>query len=417
MTEPRIGSTVTHVADRRSGEDRRHGERRRVDVSAAVDRRSGTDRRIRERRKQNRSAWRSRVAAKRRPAVFEEALTPIRTAAARVAAEWSDDFGDSVNVAEVSELLKAIVDALSGPLPTTSSVDPGLRSVLGRRLLELFRAGLVRYWAQGTALPAPHEMLEILGAVEALRAAIDPNWRQHFASRLSGPDGLALVVEVAHDLRSPLTSILFLAETLQRGHSGPVTELQHRQLGLVYSAALGLSELASNVIELARNGTRLAEDDAVPFSTVELMEAVGDIVRPMAEEKGLEVRLIPPTRDHRLGHPDALSRILLNLTTNALKFTEEGSVEIAAREKNMSRVEFSVRDTGRGIDPKARETLFLPFRRVVEGDGYHFSGTGLGLALCRRLVEVMGSELRVETRPDWGTRFYFDLELHPLNQQ
>ena len=135
----------------------------------------------------------------------------------------------------------------------------------------------------------------------------------------------------------------------------------------------------------------------------------------MAEEKGLELRLIPPACDHRLGHPDAVSRVLLNLTTNALKFTEEGFVEIVAREKSLTKVEFSVRDTGRGISDKALETLYLPFRRSAEGDGYDLSDTGLGLALCRRVVEVMGSELEVETRPEWGTRFYFDLELHPVN--
>ncbi len=273
------------------------------------------------------------------------------------------------------------------------------------------RAELIRYWAEGDVTPPVLEVLKTLEDVEALRAAIDPDWHQHFANRLSGPDGLALAVEVAHDLRSPLTSILFLAETLQLGHSGPVSELQHRQLGLIYGAALGLSELASNVIELARDATRLAEDDPVPFSTLELLESVRDMVHPIAEEKGLAVRLRRPIRDHRLGHPDALSRVLLNLTTNALKFTEEGFVEIAAQETGRTRVEFSVRDTGRGIEPEAQETLYLPFRRSAGGDGYHFSGTGLGLALCRRLVEVMGSELHVETRAGWGTRFYFELEL------
>jgi signal transduction histidine kinase len=342
-------------------------------------------------------------------------LPPVRAAAARVAADWGNESGDAVSAKEVSDLLAAIVDAVTGPVPTATTADPRLRSVIGRRVLELYRAELVSQWTDGKGIPSSGHMLGTLTSLEALRAAIEPDWRQHFASRLSGPDGLALVVEVAHDLRSPLTSILFLAETLQRGHSGPVSELQHRQLGLVYSAALGLSELASNVIELARGGTRLAEEDPMPFSVTELLEAVRSMVQPMAEEKGLQVKLLPPACDHRLGRPDALSRVLLNLTTNALKFTEEGFVEIVARERNLTQVEFSVRDTGRGIEPKAQETLYLPFRRAVGGDGYHFSGTGLGLALCRRLVEVLGSDLRVETRRGWGTRFHFDLELHPVN--
>src|SRR5712664_2605025 len=79
------------------------------------------------------------------------------------------------------------------------------------------------------------------------------------ASCLSGPNGLELVVEMAHDLRSPLTSILFLAETLERGESGPVTDAQRRQLRLTYSAALSLCATASDVLELARGSTRLAD--------------------------------------------------------------------------------------------------------------------------------------------------------------
>jgi len=237
--------------------------------------------------------------------------------------------------------------------------------------------------------------------------------RAEFAEQLSSHKGLELVVEVAHDLRSPLTSILFLAETLQRGQSGRVNDLQHRQLGLIYSAALGLSTLASNVMELARGGTRLADDHPAPFSVADVLESVGDIVRPMAEEKGLAVRLLPPVPDHRLGPAQALSRVLLNLTTNAIKFTEEGVVELVAKSQQGDAVEFSVRDTGRGINPDTIETLFMPFRPGHEGSRLAFSGTGLGLALCRKLVQAMGSELRYETNPDWGTRFYFELGLPP----
>jgi signal transduction histidine kinase len=255
-------------------------------------------------------------------------------------------------------------------------------------------------------------MLATLTTIESVGSMIEAGWDRHLSGGLSGPDGLSLVVEVAHDLRSPLTSILFLAETLQRGQSGDVNELQHRQLGLIYSAALGLSTVASNVIELARGGERLADDQPAPFSVTDILESVHDIVHPMAEEKGLTVRLLPPASDHRLGYPHALSRVLLNLTTNALKFTEEGFVEIVAREVDLTQLEFSVRDSGPGISGRALETLYLPFR--PSGDRYAFSGTGLGLELSRRLVEAMGSELLVETKPRWGTRFYFRLGLKPV---
>jgi signal transduction histidine kinase len=220
-----------------------------------------------------------------------------------------------------------------------------------------------------------------------------------------------LLVEVAHDLRSPLASILFLAETLRRGQSGPVTAVQERQLGLIYAAAFGLSGVASDVIELARGGDRLADLHPEPFSVADLMRSVRDIVQPMAEEKGLTVRLSPPDADFRVGLPGALNRVLLNLTTNALKFTSDGYVEITTKPVTRTKLEFSVRDTGRGIPPEVMSSLFDTFRRRRNPGEYTFSSAGLGLSICRKLVMAMGGELRVETAPNLGTRFHFELEL------
>jgi signal transduction histidine kinase len=106
--------------------------------------------------------------------------------------------------------------------------------------------------------------------------------------------------------------------------------------------------------------------------------------------------------------------VLLNLTTNAMKFTHEGSVELSARPVGGNFVEFAVRDTGPGIPAEALETLYHPFKREpTRQTGYAFSGTGLGLAICRRLVAAMDSTLEIETHHDWGTRFSFRLELPP----
>src|SRR5439155_9457170 len=187
--------------------------------------------------------------------------------------------------------------------------------------------------------------------VDGAGAAIEPAWAQDFTARLSGRADPELLVQIAHDLRPPLTAILFRAETLQRGQSGPVSELQRRQLGLIYGAALGLSSVASDVIELARGGDQLVEKEPEPFSVSGVLQSVRDIVWPIAEEKRLTLRLLPPPTDQRLGHPIALSRVLLNLTTNALKFTDEGYVEIVTRETAPTGVEFAVRDSGKRIEP------------------------------------------------------------------
>src|SRR2546428_12212325 len=105
------------------------------------------------------------------------------------------------------------------------------------------------------------------------------------ASSLAGPNGLELVVEMAHDLRSPLTSILFLAESLRDGQSSPVTDPQRRQLGLIYSAALCLCTAANDVLELARGGDRLPDKEAGALSIVEGVQAVRDMGHAHARAK------------------------------------------------------------------------------------------------------------------------------------
>src|SRR6266498_4085989 len=278
-------------------------------------------------------------------------------------------------------------------------------------LLELLRAALVEGWRSG-GFP-DSELLPLLTSIERVRVAIQPTWAQSFASHLSGTDGVALLTDVAHDLRSPLTSILVLAETLLRGQSGPVNEVQRRQLGLIYTAALGLSSVASDIIEFTQGGDQLVEQEPSAFSVTAMLESVRDIVRPIAEEKHLTVRLLAPTNDQRMGHPVALSRILLNLTTNALKFTDEGYVEIVAQEVAgvPDRIEFAVRDSGRGIPADKITTLFQPLRKESGRRGQLFSQTGLGLTICRKLASAMKSELKVESREGWGTRFFFELTL------
>lgn len=347
---------------------------------------------------------------------------PTLEAALAEAAAAALDVGrnDGLDVAEATELLQALSRAVQRAAVSQppGDVDVRLRTIVGRHLLELLTSALIRRHAvPGPGTVASTELIALLSGAETVRSLIQPDWGEYFASRLAGPGGLELVVELAHDLRSPLTSILFLAEILQRGQSGDVNDVQRRQLRLIYSAALGLSTLASDALELAREGDRLTDQVPSPFSVTEVFHSVRDIVRPMAEEKGLTIRLLPPDTDHRVGHPAALSRVLLNLTSNALKFTEEGFVELTAQSRGLTSVSFSVRDTGHGITAEALPNLYQPFRRSRSTrGGYCFSGTGLGLAICRRLVEAMGGELQVESRPSWGTRFFFELELRHANR-
>jgi signal transduction histidine kinase len=359
----------------------------------------------------------SPAAQRQRAPVLSITDAALRVAALAVferSAEWS---ADALDQEEGGRQLAAIAHALeTGKLDDLDAgVSPAV-TALRRRLLELLHSELITCWNRAEPAPSAAEVLAWLNSFERLRVHLTPAWHQRFGSRLTGPDSLDLVVEVAHDLRSPLTSIMLLSETLRRGQSGEVNERQHSQLGIIYSAALALISMASDVIELARGGEALVDHEPVPFSLTEVLQSVRDMVQPMAEEKGVQLRIQVSDTDRRLGHPIPISRILLNLTTNALKFSEEGAVEVGVRELSRQRVEFYVRDEGRGIPAEVLEFLYEPFRRRSVGNGYHFSGTGLGLSICRKLVEALGSRLELESRDGWGSRFAFELDLKPADR-
>ena len=251
-----------------------------------------------------------------------------------------------------------------------------------------------------------HDLARLLASLDAVHAG---DTRQDFTRQLASPDAVSAVVEIAHDMRSPLTSILFLVDTLRRGQSGPVTAVQERQLGLIYGAALGLNTLASDVIDAVRGGQRLVDGPPIPFSVAEVILSVCDTVRPVSEEKGLPVRHSMPSVDGRMGYPAALSRVLLNLVTNALKYTHRGSVSVGCTELDESTVSFFVQDSGEGIPPHVMAVLFDGFRPGPSGT--RFSNAGLGLAICRSFLDAMGSTLQVESATNAGTRFSFTLRL------
>ena len=236
------------------------------------------------------------------------------------------------------------------------------------------------------------------------------------AATADGGAALDLAVEVAHDIRSPLAAILFLADMMRTGRSGAVSELQQQQLGMIYGAALGLNQLACDLIDFVRGGRDIVDREPVPFSLAELLSGVADLVRPTAEEKGLTLRLVLPDECSRVGSPAALGRILLNLTSNAIRHTTVGAVTVSVRELSPTRAIFAVEDTGRDIPAAVVPQLFQPYRRAPDTDGSAFSSAGLGLAICHRLVDALGGELHVSTGAGQGARFWFELDLPRAGQ-
>ena len=335
----------------------------------------------------------------------------LEAASEAVLAAWpGPESGDARDVHAELDAISQWVRTYRVKGETADMADHG-DPFLQRRLIEALRIGTLRLWSETRDPDGAADVLEVLQALEELSQISLPKDARDFASRLADPDGFELLVEVAHDLRSPLTSISFLAETLRSGHSGEVNEVQRSQLGLIYSAAMGMTTVVSDVMELAKRGTDLAEEAPASFSIAALFEDVRRLVQPMAEEKRIDLRFELPEHERVSGHAAAIHRVLLNLVTNALKYTEEGWVTVSARYVDRDMVEFTVRDTGRGIDEESQRVLFQPFRKASDRKGSFFSGSGLGLSIARRLVGAMGSELEYQTKDGWGTSFRFRLGL------
>jgi signal transduction histidine kinase len=319
-----------------------------------------------------------------------------------------------IPVGDIIEGLDAVsrcITRLLGGEGLKEATEELTRPVRDARLVQAIRREVLAEDLQPNQTAA---FLDLSRAMETVLGSLVSEDPDDLGARLTEPDAFELLVEVAHDLRSPLTSILFLSETLRGGHSGEITDLQRSQLGLIYSAALGLVSVSSDIVDLARREQGLVTDDAEAYSIHDVLQSVEELVMPMAEEKHVDLLVASPHYDRSYGHPVALGRVMLNLTTNAIKFTDKGFVELGAKIHGRRRIEFFVRDTGRGIAPHLQSELFQAFKKRPAREGHFFSGSGVGLSIARRLVRAMGSELQFETAADWGTRFFFVLDVPPL---
>jgi signal transduction histidine kinase len=327
----------------------------------------------------------------------------LHAAADRAAAELAR--GERIAESEIRDQLGRLVrlglGAPEADASTYAERRTELLSPVPRHYATALRTSLLSMVAQDNTAISAAELATILAAMDGVDLVLGVVSDNEFTRHLTNSDAVNAVVEIAHDMRSPLTSI--------RGRSGPVTSVQERQLGLIYGAALGLNTLACDVIDAVRGGQRLVDGRPVPFSIAEVILGVCDTVLPISEEKGLPITHILPAVDGRIGYAGALGRVLLNLMTNALKYTHEGSVTIGATELTETRLSFWVTDTGQGIPANVMAMLFDGFR--PSASGIRFSNAGLGLAICQDLLRSMGSTLRVESSPETGTRFSFEIQL------
>jgi signal transduction histidine kinase len=307
---------------------------------------------------------------------------------------------------EVRERLSEVVNWLTASLRSKTHDSAPVPPVIAREYVSSLKVNFLSELAATPDLNA-NEVVRTLIKLDEAEDAWRRTDRGKFISRLTGADCADAVVAIAHDIRSPLCSILLLVDALRRAEKSSPNPIRERQLGLIYGAAFGLSTTVSNLIGAAR-GDGLVQERPMPFSVSETMHSVSTIVQPMCEEKGIPLGVEFPENDARIGHASAIQQALLNLASNAIRYTDAGSVAMGCSELSPDRVEFWVEDTGPGIPDDVLERLCYGF--PPEGVKLRFSSAGLGLAIVRTLVEAMGSTLQVDTGIE-GTRFSFVLSL------
>jgi signal transduction histidine kinase/CheY-like chemotaxis protein len=260
--------------------------------------------------------------------------------------------------------------------------------------------------ARSARARADKEKERLLDEIWELKAATNALNRAEAANEAKS----RFLAMVSHEVRTPLTGILGMAELLT------ATELNAEQLSYVDAIRLSgesLSSLINEILDFSKIEAGKLDLNRTAFDLSALVEGVAELLAPKAQGKGIEVATSidrgVPTRV--LGDSERLRQVLMNLAGNAVKFTETGGVGIIVKSLAGGAIGFEVCDTGPGVPPDRRQSIFEEFEQVDGSRARRHEGTGLGLAISRLLVELMGGELRLAKSGPGGSTFCFSIAL------
>jgi PAS domain S-box-containing protein len=223
----------------------------------------------------------------------------------------------------------------------------------------------------------------------------------------------AFLANMSHEIRTPMNGILGMANILRREG---VTSKQEKRLDVIDASAQHLLSVINDVLDISKIEAGKFTLEEAPVVVSSLMANVNSILAERAKAKGIHLLIETEHLPHNMvGDPTRLQQALLNYATNAVKFTERGSVTLRSLKQEETAdtvaLRFEVVDTGIGIAPEAMSRLFTTFEQADNSMNRKYGGTGLGLAIARRLAELMGGEAGAESTPGVGSTFWFTVKL------
>ena len=267
--------------------------------------------------------------------------------------------------------------------------------------------------SEALATQSKHAMLrtnsELRNLVDELRQA------KTAAERATVAKGRFLAM-MSHELRTPLHGMIGSAELLMGVPLAP----EHAEIvQLLHRSGTSLLAIVNDVLDYSRVDAGLMPLEHIPFPLRDCVREVVDLQVSGMRARGIDLsfRIDPQLPEFVTGDPGRLRQVMMNLVSNALKFTVEGSVAIAVEPAEVADlVQFSVTDTGVGIAPEIIGRLFEAFVQEDASTTRRFGGTGLGLAICKRLVQLMGGRIGVESQPGRGSKFWFTCRLERASE-
>lgn len=219
---------------------------------------------------------------------------------------------------------------------------------------------------------------------------------------------------MSHEIRTPMTGVLGMADLLAAEGLSPA---QQRHVDTIRTSGRYLLNILNDILDFSRIEAGRIDLERIDFALRDVIEQVSSMMSPQARDRGLELRLettFAPSLVVR-GDPTRLRQVLVNLIGNALKFSPGGIVTVRVGElvapEHGPRLRFEVADTGIGIPNERQAELFQPFVQAESSTARNYGGTGLGLVICRSLVNAMGGVIGLESQPGQGSLFWFEVPL------